>query len=180
MTFFSFLIVGTLLVILQTTLLMPTPIWPFAPDFYFIFVVYLARKLPIVPALVLVYLIGLMLDVLTGTVLGMASLMCFAGFGLVRLFSERLVLRDLFCSIPLVSLTFFLVSGLVYVIFDFLNQGQLVSWDWWEMGIRTSMVAIFSWPLFRFFDVVHEYSLTASLPWNRQSPRDNARRRRQT
>lgn len=180
MIFFSFLLVGTLLVILQTTLLMPTPIWPFAPDFHFIFVVYMARRLPIFSSLVLVYLMGLMLDVLSGTILGMSSLLCFASFGLVRLFSERLVLRDLFCSIPLVSLAFFLLSGLVYVIFDFLNQGQLVPWDWWEMGIRTLMVAVFAWPLFRFLDVVYEHSLTASLPWKRQKTRDNAHRRRQT
>ena len=42
MIFLCFLILGALLVILQTTLLMPSPLWAFAPDFYFIFVAYLA------------------------------------------------------------------------------------------------------------------------------------------
>lgn len=71
MIFLCFLILGALLVILQTTLLMPSPLWAFAPDFYFIFVAYLASRFTVFQALILIYLLGLMLDVLVGTMLGM-------------------------------------------------------------------------------------------------------------
>ena len=48
-----------LLVILQTTLLMFSPLWTFVPDFYFIFVAYLASRFTVFQALILIYLLGL-------------------------------------------------------------------------------------------------------------------------
>ena len=180
MNFFTFLVVGALLVILQTTLLMPTPVWPLAPDFYYIFVAFLASRFAALPALVLIYFLGLLLDVLVGTVLGMSTLLCFSGFAVIRLFSGRTGSRDFFYSIPLIALSFLVLSGLTYGIFNFLYSGQLGVWDWREMGIRTLMVALFTYPLFRLLDVIHAYGESARLPWKRPKVRTDGTRRRRT
>ena len=180
MTFLCFLVVGTLLVVLQTTLLMPTPVWAFSPDFYFIFVAYLASRFTPVLGLLLVYLLGLMLDVLVGTMLGMFSTLCFAGFACIRLFSSRMVRWDFLYSIPLISLTFFLLSALVYLVFDFLYVGQLVTWVWWEMLIRAALVAAFTYPLFRLLDKLYTYSENMVYPWKRLRVRSYKPKRRQT
>lgn len=179
MTFLCFLVVGTLLVIVQTTLLMPTPVWRFAPDLYFIFVAFLASRFAVFPALLLVYLVGLMLDVLMGTVLGMYSSLCFLGFGLIRLFASNTVYRDFFYSIPMISLSFLALSGLLYLLFDFFYTGQLIPWKWGEMLIRTLLVALFTYPLFRFLDMVQAYGDNTVLPWKRLRTRSDATRRRQ-
>ncbi len=180
MTFLCFLVVGTLLVVMQTTLLMPTPIWPFAPDLYFIFVAFLASRFSILSSLILIYLLGLMLDVLTGTVLGMFSSLCFLGFAVIRLFAGNAMYRDFLYSIPLISLTFSVLSGLLYLLFDFFYAGQLVPWNWGEMLVRTLLVALFTYPLFRFLDMVYTYGENTVLPWKRLRARPDNSRRRQT
>lgn len=180
MTFICFFVVAILLVVLQTTLLMPTPVWLFAPDFYFIFIAYLASRFPIFPALALVYIVGLMLDVLTGTVLGMFSSLCFAGFGLIRLLADKLVYKEFLYSIPVVALSFFLLSALVYLVFDFLYPDQLVTWVWWEMIVRSLLVAAFTYPLFRLLDKVYAYGENTVFPWKRLKVRPSNTRRRQT
>ena len=73
----SFIVLGVLLVILQTTLCMPTPVWLLAPDFYYILVGYLAYRLDLVRSLLIILPLGCTLDVLSGTVLGMYSILCF-------------------------------------------------------------------------------------------------------
>ena len=180
MTTICFLAVAALLVVLQTTLLMPTPVWLFAPDFYFIFIAYLASRFTIFPALFLIYALGLMLDVLAGTLLGMFSSLCFVGFALIRLFVNKMVYRDFLYSIPLIAVSFFLLSALVYLIFDFLYPEQLVPWVWWEMIVRTLLVAAFTYPLFRLLDMVYAYGENTVFPWKRLKVRPNNTRRRQT
>lgn len=180
MTLLFFLVVAALLVVLQTTLLMPTPVWPFAPDFYFIFIAFLAGRFAIAPGLFLVYVIGLMLDVLAGTVLGMYSSLCFAGFGLIRLLTDKMVYKEFLWSIPIIALSFFLLSALVYLVFDFLYPDQLVSWVWWEMIVRTLLVAAFTYPLFRLLDKLYVYGENTIFPWKRLKVRPSNTRRRQT
>ena len=180
MNFLTFLVVGALLVILQTTLLMPTPVWPLAPDFHYIFVAFLASRFPALPALVLIYFLGLLLDVLVGTVLGMSTLLCFSGFAVIRLFSGRGGTRDFLYAVPLIALSFLALSGLIYIVFNFLYVGRLGVWDWREMGLRTLMVALFTSPLFRLLDVIYAYGQSARPPWKRLKVRASDRPRRRS
>lgn len=181
MNLLCFAVVGTLLVILQTTLLMPSPVWVFAPDLYFVFVAYLAvSRFSWFSALLLVYLTGLMLDVLSGPLLGMYSLICFAGFACIRPFAGRVVCREFFYSIPLIAIIFLALSALAYVIFDFIHPASLAPWVWWEMGVRALLVAVFVWPLFRLLDMVYNYGENSVAPWKRLRARSTGPRRRQT
>ena len=181
MNLFCFAVVGALLVILQTTLLMPSPVWSFAPDLHFIFVAYLATsRFSWFAALSLVYITGLLMDVLAGTLLGMFSLICFAGFACIRPFAGRVVCREFFYSIPLISLVFLAVSILAYVIFDFFHPDRLAPWVWWEMGMRTLLVAVLIWPFFRLLDMVYSYGENSVMPWKRLRAQSGGARRRQT
>ena len=60
MTLIFFICLGTLLVVLQTTLFMPSPAWAYAPDFFYIFIAYLASRFDVFRGILLVYLVGLM------------------------------------------------------------------------------------------------------------------------
>ncbi len=80
----------------------------------------------------------------------------------------------------LIALSFFLLSALVYLVFDFLYPDQLVSWVWWEMIVRTLLVAAFTYPLFRLLDKVYAYGENTVFPWKRLKVRPNSPHRRQT
>ena len=111
MTLIFFICLGTLLVVLQTTLFMPSPAWAYAPDFFYVFIAYLASRFDVFRGILLVYLVGLMLDVLVGSVLGMYSLLCFLGYGLIRIVEQNLKRGSLLYSIPLISCSFLLLSS---------------------------------------------------------------------
>jgi rod shape-determining protein MreD len=84
MTIVNFILVGLLLVILQTTVFVPRTAWLISPDLYFILVAYLAYRVEMVHSLLVLFPLACMLDVLCGTVLGYYALICFGGFFLFK------------------------------------------------------------------------------------------------
>jgi len=179
MVVFHFIVVGLLLVILQTTICMPTPVWLPAPDFYYVLVAYLAFRLDLLRSLIILFPLVCVLDVLSGTVLGTYALLCFSGYFLLRQFSAKLPVNEILYQIPLIALSYLAVSWAVYLFLELLQPGQQVAWSWWKMLVRMMLVALCSYPLFFLFDLVQKYSQRSFLPWNRLRLRSDNRRRRQ-
>ena len=175
----NFILVGLLLVIMQTTVCMASPVWLLAPDCYYVLVAYLAYRLDLVRSLVVLFPLVCMLDVLSGTVLGMYAILCFSGYFLLRFISGKLPVNESLYQIPLVGMSFLVVSWGVYLFLQFLEPGGLVSWSWWKMIVRTILVAVLAYPLFSLFDLVLKFSHRSLFPWNRLRLRTDNRRRRQ-
>ena len=116
MVVFNFIVVGLLLAILQTTICMPTPLWLPAPDFYYILVAYLAFRLDLMRSLIILFPLVCILDVLSGTILGMYALLCFSSYFLLRLLSAKLPVNQFLYQIPLVGLSYLAVSWVVYLL----------------------------------------------------------------
>ena len=102
----SFILLGVLLVIVQTTLCMPSPVWWLAPDFSYVLVGYLAYRLDLVRSVIILFPLGCTLDVLSGTVLGLHSLLCYGGYFLLRFVSGKLPVLESLYQIPLVATSF--------------------------------------------------------------------------
>jgi len=179
MVVFNFIVVGLLLAILQTTICMPTPIWLPAPDFYYILVAYLAFRLDLMRSLIILFPLVCILDVLSGTILGMYALLCFSSYFLLRLLSAKLPVNQFLYQIPLVGLSYLGVTWVVYLLLEFLEPGQQVSWSWWKMMVRMMLVAGLTYPMFFLFDWLLKHSHRSFLPWNRLRLRTDNRRRRQ-
>jgi rod shape-determining protein MreD len=179
MVVFNFIVTGLLLIILQTTICMPTPIWLPAPDFYYVLVAYLAFRLDLLRSLIILFPLVCILDVLSGTILGMYALLCFSGYFLLRLVSAKLPVNVPLYQVPLVGLSYLAVSWVVYLLLELLEPGQQISWYWWKMIVRTILVTVVSYPLFLFFDWLQKHSHRSFLPWNRLRLRTDNRRRRQ-
>jgi rod shape-determining protein MreD len=175
----NFIVVGLLLAILQTTICMPKLVWLLAPDFYYVLVAYLAFRMDLLRSLIILFPLVCILDVLSGTILGMYALLCFSGYFLLRLLSAKLPINQFLYQIPLVGLSYLAVSWVVYLLLELLEPGQQVSWFWWKMIVRTMLVALFSYPLFLLFDWLQKHSHRSFLPWNRLRLRTDNRRRRQ-
>ncbi len=176
----SFLIVGVLLVVIQTTFCMPSPVWLLAPDFYFILVGYLAYRLDLVRSLIILLPLACTLDVLSGTVLGMYAIICFSGFFLLRFAANKLPVHESLYQIPLLGLSFLVVSWCAYLFVQGMDKAELIAWSTWKMMIRALLVMAFSYPLFLLFDLIKRSAQRGLIPWNRLRLRaDNRRRSRE-
>ena len=176
----NLIVVGLLLVLMQTTVCMPTPVWLLAPDCYYVLVAYLAYRLDLLRSLMVLFPLACMLDVLSGTVLGMYTILCFSGYFLLRYISGKLPVNESLYQIPLVGMSYLLVSWGVYLFLRFFEPGELVSWSWWRMIVRALLVAALTYPLFYVFELVLKYSHRRLFSWNSLRLRTDNRRRRQS
>ncbi|WP_028318870.1 hypothetical protein [Desulfobulbus elongatus] len=178
MVVLHFIVVGLLLVILQTTLCMRTPVSFMAPDFYYVLVAYLALRLDMLRGLIVLLPLVCVLDVLSGTILGTYALLCFGGYFFLRQLAVKLPGNEILYHLPLISLSFLAVSWAVYLLLELLQPGQQAAWSWWKMLMRMLLVALCSYPLFLLFDVMQKYSQRSFLSWSRLRLRSDNRRRR--
>lgn len=176
----NFILIGLVLIILQTTVFMPRLDWLPSPDFYFVLVAYLAYRLELLHSLIILFPLACFLDVLCGTVLGSYALICFSAFFFIKTVAQRLPIREPLYQIPLIGVAYLAVHWLVYLLLNFLQPGQLVNWSWWQMMIRALLVAALALPLFYFFEKVRKFSIGNFFPWNRMRLRTDNRRRRRT
>jgi len=152
MLIFVFLITGLLLIVLQTTVFMFTPTWVAAPDFYYILVAYLAYRLDLLRGLVILLPLSCILDVFSGTILGMYPAICFMGYFLLKFISIKLPVRESLYQVPLVAVSYLVVCWLVFWSLDLMQPDILVPWSWPVMLLRAALIILFSFPLFRFFE----------------------------
>jgi rod shape-determining protein MreD len=178
MVVLHFIVVGLVLTILQTTLCMRTPVSLLAPDFYYVLVAYLALRLDVLRSLIILFPLACVLDVLSGTILGSYALICFGGYVLLRQLAARLPVNGLLYHLPLICLSFLAVSWMTYLLLEFLQSGQQAAWSWWEMTLRTLLVALCSYPLFFLFDLIQKYSQRSFLSLSTLRLRGDNRRRR--
>ncbi len=149
-----YVLIGVFLVLIQTTVCMPTPVWLFAPDFYYILVAYLAFRVDLLRSLLVLLPLGCILDVLSGTVVGMYSFLCLFGYFSIRVVAGHLPINESLYRIPLVAVSFLAVSLCFFFLLRFFETGEQVVWSWWQMIVRVLLVIIFTYPLFLGFDLV--------------------------
>jgi len=153
----GFLVVGLLLIVLQTTVFMFTPTWVAAPDFYYILVAYLAYRLDLFRGVIILLPISSVLDVFSGTILGMYPAICFSGYFLLKFISVKMPVRESLYQVPFVAVSYIAVCWLVFVSLDFMQPDTLVPWSWPVMLLRAGLIILFSSPLFRFFEFLNHH-----------------------
>ena len=176
----SFILLGVLLVIVQTTLCMPSPVWLLAPDFYYVLVGYLAYRIDLVRSLSILLPLGATLDVLSGTVLGLHSILCFSGYFLLRFLSDKLPVRESLYQIPLIATSFLAITRCAHFLVAAFDEEALLPWSWWRMLVRALLVAVFAFPLFRLFDAVRKLAERSVPSLSGLRLRADNRRRRQS
>jgi rod shape-determining protein MreD len=174
-----FIAAGLLLVILQTTICMPTPVWILAPDLYYVLVAYLAFRLDLLRSLLILFPLACLLDTLSGTILGMYVFLCLSGYFLLRFLSAKLPMNPVLYQIPLIGASYLAVSWLAYLLLNVFEPEQQMPWQWWKMIIRMLLVVVAAYPLFFLFDLIQKNSHRHVVPWNKLRLRtDNRRRQR--
>ncbi len=159
MLILGFIFLGLLLIVLQTTVFMLTPTWVAAPDLYFVLVAYLAYRVDLLRGLVILLPLSCVLDVLSGTVIGMYSALCYSGYLLLKFISSKMPVRESLYQIPLVAVSYLVVHWLVFSLLDFLLPDSLVPWSWPLMLFRAGLVVLCSYPLFSLFEFLNHHLL---------------------
>ena len=148
----GFFFLGLLLIGLQTTIFMVNPLWNAAPDFYFVLVAYLAYRHDLLRSLIILFPLSLIFDVLSGELLGMYPALFILGFLMLKFMASHLPVRESLYQVPMIGVSYLLVSWLVYVFMSFTASSFLVSWSWPVMLMRAGFVVFCAFPLFRFFE----------------------------
>jgi rod shape-determining protein MreD len=147
----TFIIVGLLLVVAQTTVFMPSPTWTAAPDFYYILVGYLAYQVSTFRGIIILLPISGVLDVYSGTIIGMYPAICYCGFFLLKFMSVKMPVRKSFYQLPLIAVSYLFVCWIVVLSLNFFKPQVVVEWAWMPILLRAGLIYLFSFPLFRFF-----------------------------
>jgi len=149
---FVFIFVGLLLAAAQTTLLMPGLLWPASPDLYYVLVAYTACQFSIFRGILILLPVSCVMDVYSGTVVGLYPAICCCGWLLLKFMSVKMPVRKPFYQLPLVAVSHLLVSWLTVQLLGIVEPEAEAVWLWPPMLFRAGLVLLFSYPLFRCFD----------------------------
>lgn len=174
-----FIILGLLLIVLQTTIFMVHPQWVAAPDLYYILVAYLAYRFDLLRSLIIIFPLSWAMDVFSGVVLGMYPAICFGAFFLLKGMSIKVPLRESFYQVPMIGVSYLVVSKIVYIGISLFEPGVLAPWSWPEMLVRVGLMILLGYPLFRFFDSINNRFQRSFIPYKLLRVRAGNRYRRE-
>lgn len=160
-----YMIIGLLLIVLQTTVFMLNPLWVASPDFYYILVAYLAYRLDLIRGLIIIFPLSWTLDVFSGVVLGTYPTICFGAFFLLKVMSAKIPVRESLYQIPLIGVSYLVISRIVHLGLSFFEPGAIAPWSWVDMGIRVALMVLFAFPLFRFFESIYKRFQRSFIPY---------------
>ncbi len=155
MLILSFLFSGLFLVVLQTTVFMLTPLSVVAPDFYYVLVAYLAYRMDLARGLVILLPMSCVLDIYSGTIIGMYPAICYSAFFLLKFIAIKMPVRKSLYQVPMIAVSYILVSWLVYIALDLIQPHTMVRWSWPLIMLRASLIILFTYPLFQFFEFLN-------------------------
>ena len=149
-----FVLLGLFLVVLQTTVFMVNPVWPAAPDMFYILVAFLAYRFDLFRSLLIILPVSVAMDVFSGVILGIYPAICLASFGLLRIMAAKMPVRESYYQVPFIGVSYLLVNKAVYLLLSFLQPDVLVPWSCPLMLLRVLLLILVAFPLFRFFEFV--------------------------
>lgn len=148
----SFLIVGTLLLTLQTTLFHILPEWIGKPDLLFTLIVFLAVGIDIYKGAILALLLGLLMDIFSGIFLGLYPITYLALFSILKAASERLAINESIHYVPLVVISYLVTSCGVFIFTSILAPESEIDWSWSHILLQVMILSIISIPFFNIYN----------------------------
>lgn len=149
-----FLVIGMILVAVQTSIFQGLPEWVGVPDLLFILIVFSAIYMEVTQGAVLCLVLGTAMDVFSGYYLGLFVLAYFIVFFLIRAISARLAIKESSQQPAITALAYLLAYGQVYVFSAMLAEEDLSPWSWGEVLQRVLIITILTIPFNRIFRLV--------------------------
>jgi len=151
-----FIFVGLLLIVLQTSVLMVSPVWVGSPDLYFILIAYLAYRFDLLRSLIIIIPLSWVMDVFSGVVIGTYPAICFGAFVLLKVIDAKIPVRESLYQVPLMGVSYLIVNKVVYTFIAFFLPDSIAPWSWAEMFVKVFLLVLVAFPLFRVFEYLNQ------------------------
>ncbi len=156
MVLLCFVLLGFVLVAVQTTIFHQFPHWLGRPDLAFVLLVFSGYKFAWLPGLLLAFSLGWLMDVTSGIFPGAYLLLVLVVFSLVKLLSQNSTVKEAVFQIPLVGMSYFIVQCVFYLFFSITQPGALAPWSWALVVRETFILLVASIPCFVIFTWFYE------------------------
>lgn len=157
MIFFFFLAIGFLLIVVQATWLHVLPNWFGVPNFCYVLVIFCAYRFSVFQGLLLAFILGWMMDVISGVHLGIYPLQNIIVFVVLKFLTQNTPLKEGAYQVPLVGLSYFVLQMGFFFIYSIIIPGTLPSWSWSRIVQETCILLLVSIPLFLIFNFFFNY-----------------------
>lgn len=175
----AFILVGLLLIVLQTSVLTLNPVWVASPDLYYILVAYLAYRFDLLRSLIILFPLSWIMDIFSGVIIGTYPVICFGTFILLKVIDTKVPVRESLYQVPLVGVSYLLVHRVVYTFFSFFLPDSVPPWSWSEMFVRVFLLILFAFPLFRILEYINQRLQRNTIPFKMLRVRSGNRFRRE-
>lgn len=166
-----FLLIGILLIVMQTTVLQNLPDWFGFPDLIFILIAFAAFRFDWLQGFILAFVLGWMMDVVSGIYLGLFAVKYVIVFFMLFLMTQNSPVKESAYQVPLVGISYFTVQIGFYLTLSITSADLVSSWSWQRAGRETIILMIATVPFFLLFNSLYEY-----LQRRRVMPRVSRRR----
>ncbi len=155
----SFFIIGFFLIAFQTTVLQFFPAWLGSPDLVFILIAFLAYRFSALKGLLLTFLLGWTMDVVSGIYLGTYLIEYLLFFITLNTLALNSPLKESAYQVPLVGVFYYLFQFLLYFILSIMVNDSMVVWSWSRVLRETIILTVATIPCFLLFNSFNEFLL---------------------
>lgn len=156
MRIICFFVLGAFLLIMQSTLFPLLPSWLGRPDPLFLLVVFLAYRFDLFRGALLVFLLGLTMDIFSGVILGLYPIIYLLIFFLLKAAYRYLSINESVAQIPLAIVSYLLSCSAIFVVLYLLATDNPPEWSWGSVLLQTVLLTIISIPCFVVYEFVLE------------------------
>jgi rod shape-determining protein MreD len=157
-----FLILGILVLVMQTTFLQFLPAWLGQPDLLFLLVVYVACQADFFKGALVVFILGLLMDTFSGVFLGLYPVTYLLVFAFIKGVSRQIAINQFAYQVPLAVISYFLVGTGMFLIAFFLTPESPPQWSWGAIILQVLILAVIGTPVFGFFDSMSNFCRSSS------------------
>ncbi len=151
-----FFFLGILAAVIQTTLFQYFPTWLGCPDLIYILVAFAAYRFSWFRGLIFVFVLGWMMDVISGIHLGAYPLQNVLVFSCLKFLTENSPLKETAYQVPLVGLSYFIVQMTFYFLYTVLAPDTMPAWSWGRVIQETIILLVATVPSFLVFNALFE------------------------
>jgi len=162
MFIFIFLILGILILVVQTTFLQLLPTWLGKPDILFLLIIYISCQADILKGSVLILLLGLLMDVFSGVFLGLYPVIYLLVFAFIKGISRKIAINEFAYQVPLAVISYLFVTTGMFLFSYSLAPETPPQWSWGTILLQLLMLAVIGAPVFGFFDYITNFYRSSS------------------
>ncbi len=157
MKILAFLLIGMFLIVMQTTVLQILPDWFGYPDLIFILIAFAAFRFDWLRGCMLAFVLGWMMDVVSGIYLGVFAVKYVVVFFMLFLITQNSPVKEAAYQVPLVGVSYFISQLGFYVMLSITSADLVSPWSWNRVGRETIILMIATIPCFLLFNSLYEY-----------------------